>query len=220
MTKEQIDAIIYEVLRRMEIAAGEHKALLLMDGHAAPKALGAYLESLVEEGYVFTQLLKKNESVCSQVKTVHRTISPSALRCEEDLVEMVSHQDVLVISGMTLAQTAALRELRIEGLSAKLICEFLRQGKTVNIISDYLSLDQAPPAFGGKMRHLIAELESWGICFHGVTGDSGVYIEKNIITKQDLKRVYEGPVVLDKRTALTTTAKNLLQERNIEILRR
>lgn len=219
MTMTRLEEITGEVIRRLALLTAENRGLLLLSGGVEHPGLRQHLEELEREGYVFTQLMRKNEDVCPWVRTVHRRVESGSLGDEEALVSLVSGQDEVVVSGMTLAQAAALRELRLEGIAAKLICEALRQGKAVRVFSGHLELHAASPGFGGQARRLLAELEAWGIQFPGSAGPNGVRLEKAMLTRQDLKNVLEGPVIVDRKTTLTTSAKLLLEERGIAVLR-
>ena len=222
MTTLEMDAIAAEVLRRIALRTSDRRVLLLLGSASESQELRTYLRGLEQENCVFTQLLQGDEAVCGCLETVHQVISLGAEAALPLFSELVERQNLVVVSGLTLAQLSNIRDLRIGSGAEDLICEALRQGKRVRAFSDALAVSLAHRGFAARIKLLRTELEDYGMEFD--TRSDGLkapcQLRKPVISKQDLREIEGGAVIVGRDTVFTTTARQLLEEKNIEIIRR
>lgn len=220
MSTLEMDAIVAEVLRRIGLSTCSRRALLWL-GHASDDmAVWTFLNSLEQESYVFTQILRRDEEPCRSLRAVHQVIplgEESALHPLSDLIRL---QDLVVVSGLTLAQLSNIRDLRIGQEIEELICEALRQGKRVCAFSDALDVSTAADGFASKILQLRKELESCGMEFQVEPAIPRTLrqLYKPVISKQDLLDIEDGAIVVGRNTVFTTSAKQLLDDRNLEVI--
>lgn len=223
MTDERIESIAAEVLRRAERYSRAKRALVyIADGNPAP--VRHCLAELCREGYVLTYAARGEQddtelpAVCSRV-------------CLDDpefagqISVLAAEQDVLVFSGLSLLQLSAVRDLRVTCGVTALLCEGLRRGKQVRVWTEALTPDGAAPAYARKLDGLQEELECMGIEFAGKewakeTDLPPLQMMQRVISKQDLQQIGGGPILVNRDTVFTTTARELLAKRKIDIIRR
>ena len=152
MSTLEMDAIVAEVLRRIGLSTCSRRALLWL-GHASDDmAVRTFLNSLEQESYVFTQILRQDEEPCHSLKAVHQVITLGEESALYPLPELIRRQDLVVVSGLTLAQLSNIRDLRIRQEIEELICEALRQGKEL--------LEHARKAGNEEAAKLISQAEA------------------------------------------------------------
>jgi len=218
MTAIEMKAIAGEVLRRLAIRTSSHRALLVLNHAPEVPELRDYLEELNTADYIFTQCLRGDEAQCPWLP-VHLTRRWEGLdsRVAEQLV---SEHQLLVVAGLSVTQLIALRQMHMKDRLLELICRALRQGKEVRIFTEWADLSASSIGFANKMNRMLLDLEAWGIRFGAAYQERGVTVDKAVITKQDLRNVLKGPLVNGRKASLTATAKELLRERGIDVLRR
>jgi len=219
MTAIELKAITDEVLRRLAIRTSSHRALLVLNHAPEASGLRDYLEELHAADYSFTQCLRVDEAQCPWLRTVHLTRQWEGLESRA-AERLVAEHHLLVVAGLSITQLTELRQLRMKDRLLELICRALRQGKEVRIFSEWADLSASQGGFASKMNRMLLELEALGIRFGAAPQVRGVTVDKAVITKQDLKNVLEGPLVIGSKATLTATAKELLRERKIDVLRR
>ena len=130
-----------------------------------------------------------------------------------------------MFSGLSLRQLSAVRDLRISCSVTALLCEGLRRGKQIHVWTEALTPDGAAPEYARKLGDLRTELECMGIEFAGKEWAKEMdllplQMMQRVISKQDLQQIGDGPILVNRDAVFTTTAKELLARRKINVIRR
>lgn len=223
MIDERIESIVAEVLRRAECYSHAKRALLFIaDGNTAP--VQRCLAEMRCEGYVFTYAAGSAQddtefpAICSRICLDDPEFS-------KQIPVLAAEQDVLMFSGLSLRQLSAVRDLRISCSVTALLCEGLRRGKQIHVWTEALTPDGAAPEYARKLGDLRTELECMGIEFAGKEWAKEMdllplQMMQRVISKQDLQQIGDGPILVNRDAVFTTTAKELLARRKINVIRR
>lgn len=220
MSTLEIEDIVAEVLRRIKLCTGKKHALVLVEHSSGSEAVQNYLKCLEGKEYVLTQVLPRGEDPCCSLEMVHQVL-PLGLESTPPFSELIRKQDLVVASGLTLAHFSNIRDIRINGDTEALICEALRQGKRVRVFSDAVDTSAASEGFAAKVLALQSELESYGMEFQSrfIAPQVPRQLFQPVINKQDLLNIETGLIIVGQDTVFTTSAKLLLREKNIEVIR-
>lgn len=213
MNDKDIEFMIDEVIKRLELRSSAHKVLLLMKYEN--KCLKPYLEQLKENEYCVSQLLMGNQAEYDQV-----LVNGAFHYCEDSLTEDIKDYELIVVSGIHFKELASIENLEVKDEITNVICEGLRQGKKVEVFSEAIDWSNAKMGFADNILKIIYRLESYGISFPGKTEGKDRVIDKEVIGRQDLRRVDSDLIVVDRRAIFTESARELIQQRNIEVIRK
>lgn len=212
MNDKDIEFMIDEVIKRLELQSSAHKVLLLMKYEN--KCLKPYLEQLKENEYCVSQLLVGNQAAYDQI-----SVNGAFHYCEDSLTEDIKDYELIVVSGIHFKELTSIENLEIKDEITNVICEGLRQGKKVEVFSEAIDWSNAKTGFADHILKTIYRLEAYGISFPGKTECKVRTIDKEVIGRQDLRRVDSDLIVVRRRAIFTESARELIQQRNIEVIR-
>lgn len=147
--------------------------------------------------------------------------------------ELADNHERIILLGLTLKQLIRISEFQLADPITELVTEALRQGKQVVLISDRINTKKATPALAKKIDELKTTLKMYGVTIdegispnHTVAGNpmestesARKRIDKKVIAKQDLKNTLSGVLEIRDDAVFTTTAKNLIEKREIRVIR-
>lgn len=222
MTEKEIQRIVEEVVRRI-FSLDEKKKVLVLTGMLSRKeSISRYLQNTVEFRGEEEFLLNPKEQITASEKG--------------EVSSMVENCRALFIDGLTLKQTVEISELRPSNPASEFAVEALRIGKPVVVVSEQIDAKNGTAAFSEQIDMLKDKLTAYGITFVSVQDlegnpsaaegrEASVFhsirkrLDQRVIAKQDIKDMYKGYLEIREDAVLTTTAKELLDRREIEIIR-
>lgn len=213
MTTLEIENVINEVLKRLEFKTCAGRALLVIKENTAE--LEPYLKKAREEGYCVSQMLMKTQRPYEGF-----SFTTAFDYSQNTLSEDLSPYERLVVCGLSLQDLLRLGRLESDDETACVIFEALRSGKKVDVLSDAIDFSNAKIDFAEGILKILYKLESFGITFPARVEDPRSVIDKDVIDRQDLKRVCGSLIILRRKAFITESAMRLIEQRNIEIIRR
>lgn len=218
MKDETITLIVNEVMKRVKLLLGTHRSLLILRENTDYALLNILLISMKNNGYTFdaVRLLDQIE----EIKLDKSLEDMDFIKASELLnkVSAIYKYEVIVVSNLNILEIGKIGTLKIEDEFLYLLYEALKEGKTVYGFSKDLDIRN-----NIKLRNLTLKLretlEDIGLKLI-IRNNEVKSIDGNVITLEQVKRIAEGSLMINKNTILTNAAKDYLSQNKIEILRR
>ena len=218
MTENKINRIVEEVMKRLAVLSQEKKYLTIVFS--------------CEENVLTCDFLKNGETREEPSVIYYNTLKENFDAEVKSFPMLMEKYEGLLIKDVTLKYLCRIASMRLDDPMVELVTEALRQGKPVNVESKWIDVTKLQPALQKKINNTKKILIEYGLTFNkkqeaptvektGTTSlaDSKITIDKKVIAKQDLKNVLRGEIVVRRDAVFTTTAKDLIEKRNIRINR-
>lgn len=223
MNDLEIQAIVDEVIRRIR-ANNRGRYLAILRSGKEEAAARQYFSNK-SDGFMADKLLMSQMIAESQ----KNAFAPQ---------EKAEQYDGFVFAGLSLKQLIGITRFEPDCPIVETIIEALRAGKPCVVISKWFDITGGTKAFTNRVKQIKDQLKTFGVTvvsedeltgspfFDTENGNNAAQdrshttrIDQRVIAKQNLKNVQGGLLEIPADAVLTTTAKELIQKRNIVIKR-
>lgn len=220
MDAQLVEQIVNEVVQRILRQHEKRKALVLSCEDDMDTSLISYLDELKANGYSLSQCRSTHNDLDSygyyfnQEERIDDEISRSELK------KIVVKYDTIIIAKMNVGQLSSLCNLQISDNELIILFEGLRLNKEICVFSQDILVESASVGLKIKVDELVEELKILGIKFPGFKTQNNVMLEKSVINKQDIIDLMGKVLLIDSKAIITASARTLLKERGVEIVRK